>query len=349
MSIREIPVGRKAGPERGPQGATRQPGKAAPAAPADAFVEAGAWRGVGPGWQPLFGRFYGLGMSFEWHDFECADDLDWARSFHPGSVEVCLNLAGQGRVADGAREVRFGPMTAGFYRRGAAPLCGVRPAGQRHRFLTVEMGFEFLRRHLGPFAPSLHPLVGSVVSGQDETSAVAPATRLSSRQQQLLSSLRTPPVLAVAQALWYESKALELAAELFFQAPDRAEMFCHRQQRVATDRVEKLITLLRQDLSAPPSLEDLGRAIGCSPFHLSRTFSAVTGLTLPQYLRQLRLERAAELLRSGRFNVTEAALEVGYSSLSHFTIAFRETFGCCPGLYPLKTPAPGRAGDARAP
>ena len=61
-------------------------------------------------------------------------------------------------------------------------------------------------------------------------------------------------------------------------------------------------------------------------------------MTIPQYLRQLRMERAAELLRSGKFNVTEAALEVGYSSLSHFSQAFHETFGCCPGLYPLRTP-----------
>jgi len=58
-------------------------------------------------------------------------------------------------------------------------------------------------------------------------------------------------------------------------------------------------------------------------------------------LRQLRLERAAELLRTGQCNVTEAAFEVGYNSLSHFTLAFRETFGCCPGLYPLKTASPG--------
>ena len=61
-------------------------------------------------------------------------------------------------------------------------------------------------------------------------------------------------------------------------------------------------------------------------------------MTIPQYTRQLRMERAAELLRSGKFNVTEAALEVGYASLSHFSQAFHETFGCCPGLYPLRTP-----------
>jgi len=104
------------------------------------------------------------------------------------------------------------------------------------------------------------------------------------------------------------------------------------------ERVEKVIGLLRSKLAEPPNLEEIGRFVGCSPFHLSRTFSAETGQTIPQYLRQLRLERAAELLRSGKFNVTEAALEVGYSSLSHFSQAFHEEFGCCPGLYPLRTP-----------
>ena len=50
-------------------------------------------------------------------------------------------------------------------------------------------------------------------------------------------------------------------------------------------------------------------------------------------------ERGAELLRSGKCNVTEAALAVGYASPSHFSHAFRERFGCCPGLFPLRTPA----------
>lgn len=60
-------------------------------------------------------------------------------------------------------------------------------------------------------------------------------------------------------------------------------------------------------------------------------------MTIQQYARQVRMERAAELLRTGKCNVTEAALEVGYSSLSHFRSAFHETFGCCPGLSPITT------------
>jgi len=100
-----------------------------------------------------------------------------------------------------------------------------------------------------------------------------------------------------------------------------------------------VIALLRRNLAEPPNLAQIGRQVGSSPFHLSRTFSREMGMTIPQYTRKLRMERAAELLREGKCNVTEAALEVGYSSLSHFSQAFCQTMGCCPCLYPLKRPA----------
>lgn len=311
-------------------------GAATESAASSAFTERPTWRAVGDGWRHLHGSVCRAGVSFEWHDFKTHTEFDWGKTFHPGSIEICLNLEGEGRVSFNKSEAVFAPLTAGFYRRGGQELRAFRSANQRHQFLTVEMSFDFLRRHLGESGASLHPLVREVVAGQLEKSAVAPTTRLTSRQQQLLASLREAPVLALAQSVWYQAKALEVAAEFFFAAPD--ELFCQRQQRIAAERVEKVVAILREKLSEPATLEELGRAVGCSPFHLSRTFSAATGMTIPQYTRQLRMERAAELLKSGKFNVTEAALEVGYSSLSHFSQAFHEIFGCCPGLYPLKTP-----------
>ena len=302
-----------------------------------AFTERPAWRAVGDGWRHLHGSMSGGGVSFEWHDFKTNWEFDWGQSFHPGSIEVCLNLAGDGCVNFSKQGTAFTPLTVGFYRRGGQPLHATRQANQRHQFLTVEMSFDFLRRHLSDFVTSLHPLVRDVICGQSEKSAIASTTRLTSRQQQLLASLRDVPVLALAQAVWYQAKALEVAAEFLLVAPGERELFCQRQHRLSAERVEKVTVLLREKLSEPPTLEEIGRAVGCSPFHLSRTFSATTGMTIPQYTRQLRMERAAELLKSGKFNVTEAALEVGYSSLSHFSQAFHETFGCCPGLYPLRT------------
>jgi AraC family transcriptional regulator len=303
-----------------------------------AFTERPVWHAIGNGWCHLHGSVSGAGLSFEWHNFTVAEEFNWGKSFHPGSIEVCLNREGNGRVGLHKREAAFTPLTIGFYRRGDEALPATREAKQQHQFLTVEMSFDFLRRHLSEFVTSLHPIVRDVVSGQSEKSAVAPTTPLTTRQSQLVASLRKAPVLAMAQSVWYQAKALELAAELFFIAHNDQELFCHRQQRLSVERVEKVMALLRERLANPPSLEEIGQAAGCSPFYLSRTFSAATGMTIPQYVRQLRMERAASLLRSGRFNVTEAAMEVGYSSLSHFSQAFHDTFGCCPGLYPIRTP-----------
>src|SRR5438067_11160057 len=111
----------------------------------------------------------------------------------------------------------------------------------------------------------------------------------------------------------------------FIFEPKDTEFFCMRQNRVARGRLERTKVLLARDLANPPSLEMLGQEVGCSPFYLSRIFSREVGLTIPQYLRNIRMERAAELLRSGRFNVSEAAVEVGYSSLSQFGKAVCET------------------------
>ena len=299
--------------------------------------EAATWGAVGSGWRQLFGDFQRLGVSFEWHEFVAVRDFDWAPSFHPSSVELCLNLAGVGEVSAGPVKARFGAATAGFYRLGQTPLQAHRAGGESHRFITVELAPEFLRRQLAE-AVDLHPLVRAAVSGENDASGVAEPVPLNARQVELVDSLRHPPVLARAQTLWYQAKAVELMGEFFFWPATDTELFCYRQQRVARDRVDAVRARLRRDLTQVPTLEVLAREVSCSPFYLSRTFSKETGQTIPQFVRQLRMERAAELLKTGRYNVTEVALEVGYQSLSHFSQAFHQTFGCCPGLYPLPMP-----------
>ncbi len=312
----------------------RRPRRAGP----PPFREGPVWEAIGAEWRQLGGGFRQLGFSFEWQEFAAGEDeVDWSPSFHPGSVEICLNLAGQGHVALGTQRAELRPFSGAFYSAGPQPLEARRRGGQRHRFITVELSPGFLRRHLQPHQAALHPSLQPLVETGGAVSAVGPAVTLSARQQQLVASLREPPVHVAAQLLWYQSKALELMVEFLFQPAGPQELFCARAKRVARERVDKTMAILRTRLAEPPSLEELGRLVGCSPFYLSRTFSTEAGMTIPQFLRQIRMDRAAELLRSGRFNVTEAALEVGYSSLSHFSQAFHEGFGCSPGLYPMAT------------
>ena len=297
-------------------------------------TEENAWRGVAPGWRQLYGDFDRLGMSVQWHDFRSARSLDWGRSFHPRSLEFCLNLEGHGEVeGPGVERCSYSAGNSGYYAMADDPLSAFRRAHDHHQFVTLEFSRDHLQRQFVQNEADLEPQIRRVIFGDKEQTAVAPPRAMSMRQRSVVASLADPPVAKAAQILWYQSKALELMAHFLF-APKDPEMFCMRQKRVARERVERTKELLARDLADPPTLEALGQDVGCSPFHLSRIFSREVGLTIPQYLRNLRMERAAELLRTGRYNVTEAATEVGYSSLSHFSKAFCETIGCCPVLYP---------------
>lgn len=309
-----------------------------------AWSESPAWASAAAAWRPLGGSFHGEGFSLEWHDLNPGQRVNWADTFHPRSVEVCLNVKGAATVGAGAASLQLAANTSGFYVRGDAPIAAVRHPGESHQFLTLELSFDFLRLHLTGQHAGLHPLILKVVTGANNVSGTGTTSPLSARQESLLKSLQEPPVLAVARNLWFRGKALELMSEILFQ-PGEGELFCSRQKRAARERVEKVMLLLRGSMEHPPTLEELGQKVACSPYYLSRTFSQETGMTIPQYLRRIRLERAAELLRAGKHNVTEVAFEVGYNSLSHFSAAFHEMFGCCPGLYPL--PVPGKPKPGR--
>src|SRR5580698_6163522 len=80
-----------------------------------AFSEMEVWRPFGRGWRKLQGGFRSAGYSIEWHDFSANDKLDWAKSFHPGSLEICLNLAGHAEIQAADETMELGPLTAGFY------------------------------------------------------------------------------------------------------------------------------------------------------------------------------------------------------------------------------------------
>jgi AraC-like DNA-binding protein len=289
----------------------------------------------------LYGGFDSVGFSLEQHEFQAGGELDWSRSFHADSVELCVNLAGSGELNSGTNRVEVKPGTAVAYAQAKETLSARRTKGERHRFLTLELRRDFLARQVAGAERALEDVVRLGALGNRPRSRIGQLKSISLAHEQLVSRLARPPVAPTALPLWFQSKVLELIAEFLF-APV-PEMFCERQKRLAHERVERVKDLLAIHLEEPPSLEALGREVGVSQFYLSRTFSSEVGMTIPQYLRRLRMEKAAELLRAGGHNVTEAAFAVGYASLGHFSKSFCEVIGCCPTLYPHAKNLPGAA------
>jgi len=84
---------------------------------------------------------------------------------------------------------------------------------------------------------------------------------------------------------------------------------------------------------------ELARQLGVSRAHLNRRLLALTGLKTNQFIRTLRLQRAAELLRARAGSVSEIAYAAGFNHLSYFAACFKEQFGCSPSEYSENQPA----------
>jgi len=156
----------------------------------------------------------------------------------------------------------------------------------------------------------------------------APCTARAAVLQRRLLSLSK----AEADALELQEVALELAAEAIGAAPPASAAGPERAatRREHREAVEGVAVLLAARLPEAPTLGELARAIGYSPFHLARLFRRETGLPIHRYLTRLRLRVALERLAEDDGGLTDVALDLGFADHSHFTNAFRREFGDTP-------------------
>lgn len=140
------------------------------------------------------------------------------------------------------------------------------------------------------------------------------------------------PFTGAARLLFLESKAMELIALWLSQltAENKDQIRPKELGTLDINKIHQAAARLRLDLENPPSLFELAASQGISHAKLNRGFRQVFGTTVFGYLRTLRLCKAKQLLAQGRFNVTETAMAVGYSSLSSFARAFCTQYGMPP-------------------
>ena len=119
---------------------------------------------------------------------------------------------------------------------------------------------------------------------------------------------------------------------------ERAEIAALPAVRKATRdelyrRVHRARDFIHASLDAPLSLAQLARVAAMSTYHFHRAFRAIVGETPGRYVTERRLLAARRLLATTGRSVTDVCLDVGFSSHSHMTAAFREAFGAPPSAW----------------
>jgi len=137
----------------------------------------------------------------------------------------------------------------------------------------------------------------------------------------LLETPRPDPLLVEETALRILERVVASAYGSRAGSPPAARRRAHEE---LVERTKAVIATRALD---GLSLQAIASEVGSSVFHLCRTFRRGTGSTLHGYLTQVRLRLAIERLLEEPVPLTELALDLGFSSHSHFTAAFRRTFG----------------------
>ena len=147
------------------------------------------------------------------------------------------------------------------------------------------------------------------------------------------SHRRIEPVLQLQVARLRHGRCNVLRAEEIALSVARALLIEDSSTKPVTPAQRRLVRRAKQTLHADPhrrwSLSEIAQTIGTSPVHLTQTFSKAEGMPLYRYQTQLRLAAALHALPDTD-DLTALALDLGFSSHSQFTTAFKRMYGVPP-------------------
>lgn len=99
------------------------------------------------------------------------------------------------------------------------------------------------------------------------------------------------------------------------------------------EAIQKMIDWIEDNLCENPSLRQMSKQIGYSPYYCSVRFHEITGMTVKSYMAGRRLRLAALAIRDTDERIIDIAARCGYSSQEALTRAFQAAFGCTPASY----------------
>jgi AraC family transcriptional regulator len=152
--------------------------------------------------------------------------------------------------------------------------------------------------------------------------------RIDPRAQALVALLRHGLLRNVAETLEAETLALTLVRRTLGERTSHAAGASAGRQKL----VDRAKLVLSSDLARRWTLAEIAAEVGVSPVYLTQVFRQVEGVPLYRYQLRLRLARALDLL-SSYDDLTTLGLDLGFSSHSHFSAAFRQAYGRTPAEF----------------
>ncbi|QOR74992.1 MAG: helix-turn-helix transcriptional regulator [Thermoflavifilum sp.] len=157
--------------------------------------------------------------------------------------------------------------------------------------------------------------------------------QVTARISGLLHHLLHHPYEGLDERLYLQSKALELLVfsreQIHQVAPrkPRSRFLTHPEDR---QKIYQARDMMLQHLDEPLTIRELSRKVAMNECYLKKGFKEIFGTTIYDYFQRERMEKARQLLYEQGLSVSEVASRMGYSSISHFSTAFKKYTGLKP-------------------
>lgn len=155
-------------------------------------------------------------------------------------------------------------------------------------------------------------------------------------QKTVLAYLRDAWDEVAQETFDYENQVryhLSAALKLLGMQCTESKTKVSQQERIASERMKQMLRFVEEHFAEELTVERIADSVALSESACLRSFRQILGTTPIQYVKQYRIEKAAELLLSTSMKAGEVGAECGFSDVSYFTKTFREIKHCTPKEY----------------
>ncbi len=258
-----------------------------------------------------------------------------------GPVQFTILLSGHLDLQfPGKSRKTVGPGDVWFGHRPEEEMIYSQPHNDNICAVSIGLPATFVETWLGNYSDKMVKNLDRLISGKSGGSTanhhnffpLAEGVDSSTRLMQIARGLLFTEHQTICGKLHFESQALEFLAQLLTLQSART-FVAAKEYPKNKPAVEMAVEILRQEWTSPPTISSLARRVGTNECYLKKDFRSQTGKSIGEYIRELRMNKALELLTTGRYSILEIANAVGYSNPSQFSAAFKKLYGEAPSYY----------------